>query len=157
MTKQDISHLAEVFAQAMGFTPGGEMTPLVDKLGGKIEYLPWEAWSLEGADSIKVFKEGVFTIFLSKIAGLFNNRFSIAHELGHYVLHSNMGERKIFAQRNYANSRVEWEANWFAASLLMPRKHFLKEAEKNSDPNVLAAKYLVSPVAANVRKKTLGI
>ncbi len=66
-------------------------------------------------------------------------RFTIAHELGHYFLkHSNY----MFQEAFYDNEdnleqpidigieeiqRMEWQANQFAAYLLLPQKEFLKE------------------------------
>ena len=46
--------------------------------------------------------------------------FTIAHEIGHLVLHD--GESMIFARTNErfpAYKSAEWQANYFAAELLM--------------------------------------
>ena len=59
-------------------------------------------------------------------------RFALAHELGHWELHST--ESQIFACTNddmvasYRSSILEGEANMFAAGLLMPSSHFLSRA-----------------------------
>lgn len=49
--------------------------------------------------------------------------FTIAHEIGHFVIHKMMN--KVIFARNEANANVEtgdpeWQANAFAAELLMP-------------------------------------
>lgn len=66
-------------------------------------------------------------------------RFTIAHELGHYFLnHEKYLEGEFYSQKdeeeNYLNSinsldikRLEWQANYFASCLLLPREQFLKE------------------------------
>lgn len=66
-------------------------------------------------------------------------RFTIAHELGHYFLnHEEYLEGEFYSQKdeeeNYLNSinsldikRLEWQANYFASCLLLPREKFLKE------------------------------
>lgn len=62
-------------------------------------------------------------------------RFSLAHELGHFILHVHALEQHIesFTETDASLSatpigdekvkRMEWQANYFAACLLMPRKH----------------------------------
>ncbi|MCO8287257.1 ImmA/IrrE family metallo-endopeptidase [Tetragenococcus halophilus] len=61
------------------------------------------------------------------------NRFTIAHELGHYFLHARGKENftdSVF-YRNLDYNDEEFEANEFAACLLMPEKQFREEVEKN--------------------------
>jgi Zn-dependent peptidase ImmA (M78 family) len=51
-------------------------------------------------------------------------RFSIAHELGHWEMHPNLKQGKFCTAEDlsdYIKSPEEIEANWFAATLLMPR------------------------------------
>src|SRR5690606_13578869 len=45
-------------------------------------------------------------------------RFTIAHELGHYMLHRELSHHFLCSPRD--RSRMEREANYFAAELLMP-------------------------------------
>ena len=62
-------------------------------------------------------------------------RFSIAHELAHYHIpthnkaHRKCEERSLQASRDFG-SRVEWEANSFAAELLMPERLFRIDARQ---------------------------
>jgi hypothetical protein len=55
-------------------------------------------------------------------------RFCIAHELGHFLLHSRQNQLEICNSTDmlpgYAQSREEQEANSFAAELLMPTEMF---------------------------------
>ena len=51
-------------------------------------------------------------------------RFSIAHELGHVELHSELGLSKLC--RDLDSSRLEIQANYFAGALLMPADHMLE-------------------------------
>jgi Zn-dependent peptidase ImmA (M78 family) len=86
-------------------------------------------------------------------------RFTIAHELGHYVLgHGN--EFRDSARSFNANGYdpKETAANQFAASLLMPASaitHFVRD-KGMSDIQLLAAKFFVSEVAMKYRLKNLG-
>ncbi|MCR5568657.1 MAG: ImmA/IrrE family metallo-endopeptidase [Paludibacteraceae bacterium] len=66
-------------------------------------------------------------------------RFTLAHELGHYYLHANIlrdtvsriGETENSITDTMKNTDdvkyLEYQANWFARSLLMPRNSFIKE------------------------------
>jgi hypothetical protein len=70
------------------------------------------------------------------------NRFTLAHELGHYILHVN-NKNELFVDnvkvmyRKQAASRIqkmqEIEANSFAAALLMPRKLIKQKIDKLKD------------------------
>jgi Zn-dependent peptidase ImmA (M78 family) len=91
-------------------------------------------------------------------------RFTIAHEFGHYMLHSGISAhydrdyRINFRSResSEATNIEEIEANFFAASILMP-KHFLDRNEAvlslDNDEEVarLAKKYNVSRHAMSLR------
>lgn len=157
-SEAEIRSLAEKFASAVGYKSGTEISPIVeDRLHGKIEYLDWEDWQKKGVETIEVRGPNDFTIYLSRVGGLFNNRYGIAHELGHYILHSKMGEIPLWAQNSKKDERAEWEANWFAISLLMPEGDFKKHYAKNPNRWYLASRFLVSPEAVNIRKQTLGL
>jgi len=55
------------------------------------------------------------------------SRFVTAHEYGHYILHKKTNE-SLYAHRDieHQTSPKELEADYFARSLLMPRREFLK-------------------------------
>jgi hypothetical protein len=88
-------------------------------------------------------------------------RFSIAHELGHYYIPSHRnrptgwcGEDDMVALAD-SGKQYEWEANDFAAELLMPRRLFMTDAGAR-DPafrsiGELASLYDVSATAAAIR------
>jgi Zn-dependent peptidase ImmA (M78 family) len=98
-------------------------------------------------------------------------RFTIAHELGHYVLHKSIpfilekgkSEKVMFRDANSSTGEVhrEREANAFAASLLMPKYLINKEINKldNSSDIVasLAKKFNVSNDAMTFRLANLGM
>jgi Zn-dependent peptidase ImmA (M78 family) len=99
-------------------------------------------------------------------------RFTVAHELGHFFLHSK--ETPLFLDttekvmyRNIESSTgdkaKEREANAFAAALLMPKMMIISEASKwNEDPSKdivaeLANQFKVSQQAMNFRLLNLGL
>ena len=98
-------------------------------------------------------------------------RFTIAHELAHFVLHK--GENVLYAHRDMTDNRgdnaeIEREANYIAANVLMPEELVINRVEEirrnaaGSTPSFLLAKliaddFYVSESAAEVRLKQLGI
>jgi len=97
-------------------------------------------------------------------------RFTIAHELGHFVLHKDtplfISKKDNVMYRNLDSStgeiKREREANSFAASLLMPRKLVLEEIKKipkkatHNPSSYLAEKFEVSEQAMTFRLANLG-
>ncbi|WP_312120167.1 ImmA/IrrE family metallo-endopeptidase [Kosakonia cowanii] len=86
-------------------------------------------------------------------------RFTIAHELGHFIKHStqfDFFEDKIFF-RNGETNLFEIEANKFAAELLMPELEFRKFVKDNSTlVSDIADFFHVSSMAVRIRAKQLG-
>ena len=66
-----------------------------------------------------------YAIFVNNNHHTHRRRFTIAHEIGHFVLHGDLigdgiAEDYLLRADGFPN-RIETEANKFAASLLMPR------------------------------------
>lgn len=150
-----IEGLAGRVAQKLDCSAGANLEEIVTKrLGGEIKVQnPAES---EEEGSVVVEGEGDFTIFLSPYIGRLRNRFTIAHELGHYFLHSKMGEEPIRVIRE-GSGRGEWEADWFAIGLLMPEKEFREAARDLHSVEELAARFDVSTHLARTRKESLGL
>lgn len=85
--------------------------------------------------------------------------FTIAHELGHYLVHRKKYPKGIKCKRDDIDrwdseySKVEREANQFAASLLMPRDDFRRQIPESKKPDLeeigkCAERYGVSLTAA---------
>lgn len=157
MPKADIENVAGQLAEWSGFRPGQEIREVVRKLGGSVEYLRWEDWLTHDRDTIVVNGPRDFAIKLLGVDGPLRNNFTIAHEIGHYVLHSRMGKIAPMIAGRKGSTRVEWEANWFAAALLMPAGEFSEAARSVASDLQLAARFNVSMEAAQVRRKVLGV
>lgn len=88
------------------------------------------------------------------------DRFTLAHELGHLFL-GHVDRHEVLYRRG-AN-KLEYEANEFAAELLMPREEFVNQVNSHVDSsgrcNILevASRFGVSPSAALTRGKFLGL
>lgn len=95
-------------------------------------------------------------------------RFTVAHELGHYIMHRNT-KKELFVDKDYivkfrsnkkyssTELKQEKEANAFAAALLMPKAFVLTELSKeqamteNELIEVLAKRFEVSVPAMTYR------
>lgn len=102
-------------------------------------------------------------------------RFTVAHELGHYFLHSSQSTHvddidtaEIVMYRNQESSQAthmrEIEANQFAAELLMPERMVAEDLQLQREGNKgmseivgdLAAQYQVSQAAMTIRLSKIG-
>ena len=99
------------------------------------------------------------TIFIEK--DLINTRkiFTLAHELGHYFLHSHQGVKYRTDGYKYdirKESIEEVEANYFAGTLLMPKGLILKKVAEGLSTQELANYFGVSKTAIRVRLEWLN-
>lgn len=152
-TKRAIDGAAADIAKKLDYEPGADLVPIVEHLGGRVVLGPVDETGSTGF--LKVEEDRSFVIALSPVPREFRNRFTIAHELGHYFLHAKFGKQRLYATRQ-AGSRVEWEANWFAGSFLMPVEPFVEAWEKYSGQvGCLISEFRVSGGAIEIRADTL--
>lgn len=101
------------------------------------------------------------TIYLNRQNSETRQRFTCAHEIGHYLRRSAAGDDdwSYVDLRNHLSSTgqdtEERYANSFAASLLMPRSEVRRLAERHG-PAIMARKFGVSSDAMNYRLNNLG-
>jgi hypothetical protein len=158
LPKTEIEGIAATVAAKLDFEIGGDVTELVSKLGGTISYLRRDEWLEHEMDTIIIQGPRDFEIKLLSSAGPLRQNFTIAHELGHYILHSRSGKVAPIMAGRKGSTRVEWEANWFAASLLMPEKTFKEWARKSGVRDLtLSGVFGVSLEAVQVRKQALNL
>lgn len=110
-------------------------------------------------------KDGITSIYVNKDNLEVRKRFTIAHEIGHYVLHHEalmngyiVDYRK--AIMNYATEDdliKETQANMFASALLLPREKLESEWSDNKDVEFVASLFQVSRKALLIRLDNLGL
>lgn len=82
-------------------------------------------------------------------------RFTLWHEVGHFLMH--MGIYYCLA-KGARETRTERQADEFAANVLMPRGWLLRDlAEVTCEPRTLAQRYGVSLQAMTIRLRELGL
>lgn len=161
LTKNQVYSIAESFATQFGYEPGGDIYQFVSRIGGRVSVADMLLSDPAHSGSLYVDAPEDFRIVLPAHTGRSRDRFTIAHELGHYVLHylwnpAIAGGRMMATRRG--SDRIEWEANWFAAAFLMPSSSFAHQYNlSGGDLNALAAYFDVSPSAAEVRAKGMNL
>ncbi len=145
---------------------------VVKKFGLELSPLDLKAADVSG---VLVISKNSGTIGFNPNEHILRQRFTIAHELGHYLLHKTTSE--LFVDRDflvkYRNTKntytateylQEQEANAFAASLLMPKKYIDEklakkeylELSESSLINKLAKDFKVSTPAMTYRLSNLN-
>lgn len=106
---------------------------------------------------------GLPVIYINEAHGLNRQRFTVAHELGHYVdarnrrLLPNFGTFDRDRLSSAGTDATEVYANRFAAALLMPRLEVEQLVEKGLTVTDLARRFRVSPESMEWRLQNLGL
>jgi Zn-dependent peptidase ImmA (M78 family) len=133
---------------------------MTDKLGADIS----------GAIAFLTDKQ-IFAILVNQHKAPTRQQFTVAHEFGHYFLHRDEIRQELFVDSdsivdNVAvlfrrdtgeSSRLEVEANNFAASLLMPTDLLAKAWEQLQSVDECADVFSVSVEAMSIRLSRLGL
>jgi len=165
LSKDVIEAFAEDVASALGYAAGRELDNLVYKTGGEIRFDNSGFDDLESG-SIIAHNFNKYVIFLSANTSALRDRFTIAHELGHLTLHlpaikkenpnAIMRATRFVDPEDRDQQRAEWEANWFAASFLMPREQFSRIYREKGD-DFARKHFSVSAQAVSIRAKSLSL
>lgn len=132
-----------------------------DKLGIKISRAPSKDFS-----GLLIRKESRALIGVNSSEGSTRQRFTIAHELGHFYLHPQKDTFVDYRDNSEGVIRTtrEREADMFAAALLMPRtllqrdfKNLSKEGFTEDELQLLVKKYQVSEKAMRFRLLNLNL
>jgi len=139
-----------------------DLVALCDELNIQINY---EYVDENMSGSIHVSEEGNYTITVNARDTWTRQRFTIAHELGHFLFHRSKIGDGIYDNRLYRHGsdrpnrkidqKDETQANSFAANLLMPAWFMRQEAARGMSSQELADLMVVSVAAVRVRLKTL--
>jgi Zn-dependent peptidase ImmA (M78 family) len=136
--------------------PPIDLNRLVENAGLTIKQGVFQNNDISG---IYVRNEGI--IYLNENHAYVRKAFTVAHELGHFYLHQEK-TNETFKRENMEmlddeTMEQEREANWFAASILMPRTIVKRLWNAIQDVEEVARRCAVSSLAAHYRLKNLGI
>lgn len=158
-----IASLAQSVAERVGYQPGGDLNDVVRQLGGSISVIDF--WGGAGSDSGSIeIRADQFEIRLASTTGPLRNRFTIAHEIGHFIMHylyRNQfmgGSATWMVAERFGTDQAEREANAFAAAFLMPEAAYRAQYQAMDGRHVaIARKFGVSVAASEVRAKSLAL
>src|SRR5690606_19313811 len=121
------------------------------------------------AGQIEPTPSGTYRISVNKNDHYFRQRFTMAHELGHYLYHRDLIDGGVDDTKAYRstdigrfyNARImpyhETEANKFAAVFLMPQDAIERLLDQGvDDAKELAKRFMVSRSAMRIRLEGLG-
>lgn len=110
-----------------------------------------------------------YELFVNATHPLTRKRFTIAHEIGHFVLHADLIGKGVDDDTAYRRTnselyncakigkREESQANQFAAELLMPKRLIVEQVRSGGTKNTLSEMFEVSPQAMEIRLEQLRL
>ena len=152
--------IAGVYLATNKAYPDYPLTEIVEQYGVSIGLFDFgDDDNIMGAIKYPDDKHKTPLILINKNKPPENKTFTLAHEFGHYLLHTHDSTqfRLDFEKLRGEGSEYkieETEANYFAGSMLMPKKilsTLLNEVLENPDLNAIAKYFGVSRKALDVR------
>lgn len=125
LSESAISTVSKKFKEILQLNDSNEnIREIITSLNGTTSYDDPSHWEDNQIASLTVNAEDKkFEIIASKYLSEEEKNYAIAHELGHYILHSDLGKRSLEFSL-YGNGILEDEADAFAYNLLMPKEKF---------------------------------
>ncbi|MDE2402671.1 MAG: ImmA/IrrE family metallo-endopeptidase [Burkholderiales bacterium] len=167
-TQQIEQKAAQILRASDAYRAPIPLESVVNQLG-----LIAQARGLADASGVLVVENGRGVIGYNSAHSSVRQRFTIAHEIGHYVLHVKSQQPRLFIDKSVfrrddesstGNDHEEVEANQFAAALLMPSELVRNEIKKHAfdlddedDVGNLAKRFNVSTAAMSFRLENLGL
>lgn len=171
------SRALTVISQSSALSLPIDLMKIAEALGVRVHFQTFE----DEVSGVLLIKGGEKHVMVNKAHHPNRQRFSIAHELGHLILHDTNDDRlfidthmrlyqrvgsstsKAYSESGSATTpQEEREANQFAAALLMPKPLLEKEANSRDlwdefDVSTLAAHFAVSEQAMAIRLQQLDV
>lgn len=148
LRESGVTHPEDILNQFGYSGPQTDLLGLAKYLGVDVRYV-YEPTNWVGAVRTN---ETSATIFIVPTKPLVNQRFTLAHELGHLMLHpTGQTYRDLEGHPSYDES--EKQVNDFALNILMPEKEFRTVLSKVCDLGQVANVFGVGEVAAKIRSK----
>lgn len=126
--EQDPEVAASLLRQkwGLGSNPISNMMNLLEKHGFTIILLPERMEKVSAFGSNRIIENRkYYTIAVDKQSSFFKQQFSLAHELGHWVMHADSWNPEDLENSEYR--KMEQQANNFAAAFLLPKNLFIRD------------------------------
>ena len=168
-TKDSAAIINNIFKNLSITKPAIDVVNIAKYYDIKVTYEEFD----DGTDGLLLIKNGNPVIAVNSEQHPNRQRFSIAHELGHFFLHAEGKKDGLFVdkslyhrndQSSMGTIQDEIEANKFAAALLMPESMLISiikdenlDLSDDFDLYLLAEKFGVSEKAMGYRLGNLGL
>jgi Zn-dependent peptidase ImmA (M78 family) len=154
--KKALDVLVDTYGSADRITTPIDVNRIATKFG-----ITLQTGNITKPDVSAIYLKKEKRIITQKADPLTRQTFSIAHELGHFVLHEDKEEEVFYRidamNLDSAQKKEEQEANVFAASLLMPEFIVKRLWAQFPDGLIIADTFKVSNVGAYFRLKNLQL
>jgi Zn-dependent peptidase ImmA (M78 family) len=146
----------EILARCGIFSPPVDPCQIAAKLGLQVVFTEFKS-NGEPIDTVSGFlRADDRTIYVFDRDNARRQLFTIAHEIGHFVMHSEWAKNstyKVLLRERFEvhTDPIEREANEFAANLLMPEQMLSKYYKLTSNVDQLADVFAVSKAAMQRR------
>jgi Zn-dependent peptidase ImmA (M78 family) len=150
--QEEIDQAIEDILQKTSSVRGNvDLISLSKELGLAVKYAPFLD-AAKGVSGVIKYSDPP-TIYIKKSLNMERQRFTLAHEIGHYVLHKKEGVDFRVDNLDYSEEDTiqETEANYFAGVLLLPRNILLKAKENGLSKGAIAKIFGVSETVVDVR------
>lgn len=127
-------------------------------LGLRLQFKPLE----ESVSGCLKFIDGRWTVYINSLDHPKRQRFTLAHEIAHFILHrDNVGYNFVdreFFRSSSSQDKIELEANNFAGAILIPKDELKKlVVEKNiRELDTLSDFFDTSAIAVKVRSDVIS-
>lgn len=102
-----------------------------------------------------------FLILVDSEEAAVRQRFTLAHELAHFILHRDLIEHRVVDNAMYRSTelpdRYESQANSLAVDILMPFQRVKTEHARDAEVRELARRFGVSQEAMRIRLQWMGL
>lgn len=148
--------LADAYGSIGKVSTPVDMHKVAEHLGLKIQ-----TGDISKEDVSAIFQKKESRIIIQRSDVATRQNFSMAHEIGHFVLHKDKDEDVFYRDEatnlDQEKEGEEQEANVFAAALLMPEFFVRRLWAQFPDVLIIADAFKVSQVAAYFRLKNLKL
>ncbi len=163
LSKNDIENIAQYVRDYwnLGTNPIDNIIRVVEENGIIVTKFETSTNDIDAfSHLVDIDNNSIYLIALSKNKdSLPRNKFDVAHELGHILLHEWSEDIESISREEY--KLKEEEANYFASSFLLPKDEFIKDFKKGGNRLEfyihLKSKWKVSIGAMLYRAKYLGL
>lgn len=133
--------------------PKNSLLDIAKALGAEVYFADLPESETEGVSGVIEWSDaGKPNIIINDSFSPERSTFTLAHELGHLLIHPNEKKNRIDTyDYSVEESLDETEANFFAATLLMPRIKFQELVSLTNNINAVAEYFGVSESAAQNR------